>query len=50
MLIRQNRTHIFGIITSVDLLNFIVKHNKSNEKSKNKSTPDNDLNDPEETI
>ena len=28
---RQNKTHIFGIITSIDLLEFIVKHNKSSE-------------------
>ncbi|UJR15887.1 hypothetical protein I4U23_002812 [Adineta vaga] len=28
---RQNKTHIFGIITSIDLLDFIVKHNKSSE-------------------
>lgn len=28
---RQSKTHIFGIITSIDLLDFIVKHNKSNE-------------------
>lgn len=28
---RQSKTHIFGIITSIDLLEFIVKHNKQNE-------------------
>ena len=28
---RQNKTHIFGIITSIDLLEFIVKHDKSGE-------------------
>ncbi|CAF3325075.1 unnamed protein product [Rotaria socialis] len=26
---RQNKTHIFGIITSIDLLDFIVKNNKN---------------------
>ncbi len=31
---RQNKTHIFGIITSIDLLEFIVKNNKSNETIK----------------
>ena len=25
---RQSKTHIFGIITSIDLLEFIVKNNK----------------------
>lgn len=28
---RQNKTHIFGIITGIDLLEFIVKHDKSGE-------------------
>ena len=28
---RQSKTHIFGIITSIDLLEFIVKHNKKTE-------------------
>jgi cystathionine beta-synthase len=31
---RQNKTHIFGIITSIDLLEFIVKNDKSNESIK----------------
>lgn len=31
---RQNKTHIFGIITSIDLLEFIVKHEKSGETVK----------------
>ena len=31
---RNNKTHIFGIITSIDLLQFIVKHNKSNDDAK----------------
>ncbi len=31
---RQNKTHIFGIITSIDLLDFIVKHSKSSEPIK----------------
>ncbi|CAF4016313.1 unnamed protein product [Rotaria sp. Silwood1] len=43
-LTRQNKTHKFGIITSIDLLNFIVKHNKSNEIVK-----ENDLHDEEKT-
>ncbi|CAF0846666.1 unnamed protein product [Rotaria sp. Silwood1] len=36
---RQNKTHIFGIITSIDLLEFIVKHNKSNEAIKQNGIP-----------
>jgi len=30
---RQSKTHIFGIITSIDLLEFIVKQNKPSEAS-----------------
>ncbi|CAF1440280.1 unnamed protein product [Rotaria sordida] len=37
---RQNKTHIFGIITSIDLLEFIVKHNKSNGNDKQNSLPE----------
>lgn len=30
---RQSKTHIFGIITSIDLLEFIVKNNKTIEST-----------------
>jgi hypothetical protein len=32
---RQIKTHIFGIITSIDLLDFIVKQSKGGEASTN---------------
>ncbi len=38
---RQNKTHIFGIITSIDLLDFIVKHNKSGEASNSETVKQN---------
>ncbi|CAF3739983.1 unnamed protein product [Rotaria sp. Silwood1] len=36
---RQHKTHIFGIITSIDLLEFIVKRNESNKAVKLNSVP-----------
>ncbi|CAF0862533.1 unnamed protein product [Adineta steineri] len=40
---RQSKTHIFGIITSIDLLNYIVKHNKSGEMSNGGTTKQNGI-------
>jgi len=46
---RQNKTHIFGIITSIDLLDFIVKNNKSAEASTSEAVKQNGFH-PEEKL
>ena len=40
---RQNKTHIFGIITSIDLLDYIVKHNQSGEPINGESVKQNGI-------
>ena len=42
---RQNKTHIFGIITSIDLLEFIVKHDKSGETNSGETIKQNGCHD-----